>query len=308
VLLESIAEKRPDVLFIGRESFLMGVIPAATRQGLPCVLRIAGTQVEAVARGRFPPEFCSEFQRLLAQIDVVSTQAPHVNAPLERLGWSHAIRSIPNAVDIERFSPRPRSIALLREMELPENATIVLHASNMKPVKRPLDIVLSAALTIPEAPDLFYVIVGDGPLLGEMRQLCREKGVSQKFRFTGWVDYDRMPDFINLADAVVMPSQSEQQAGVYLETQACARVLLASDIPGARQVIEDGRTGVLFRMGDIQDLTEKTRLVAADANLRREIGGESRRRVRRHDVREIAKDHVRALREAMESHRAEPNR
>jgi glycosyltransferase involved in cell wall biosynthesis len=56
-----------------------------------------------------------------------------------------------------------------------------------------------------------------------------------------------MPDYINLADIVVMPSAAETQALVYLETQACARLLLASDIPGAREVIVDGETGLLFR-------------------------------------------------------------
>jgi glycosyltransferase involved in cell wall biosynthesis len=47
-----------------------------------------------------------------------------------------------------------------------------------------------------------------------------------------------------------MPSDSETQALVYLEAQACARVLLASDVPGAREVMTDGETGLLFRKED----------------------------------------------------------
>ena len=67
-----------------------------------------------------------------------------------------------------------------------------------------------------------------------------------RVRFAGWIDYARMPDYINLGDIVVMPSESEGLARVYLEAQACARVLVASDIPPAREVVTEGETGLLF--------------------------------------------------------------
>jgi glycosyltransferase involved in cell wall biosynthesis len=79
-----------------------------------------------------------------------------------------------------------------------------------------------------------------------------------------------------------MPSAAETQALVYLETQACARLLLASDIPGAREVIVDGETGLLFRTGDISDLTAKTLLAASDPRRRADIGRKARAQVQTH--------------------------
>jgi glycosyltransferase involved in cell wall biosynthesis len=77
----------------------------------------------------------------------------------------------------------------------------------------------------------------------------------------GWVEYEQVPKYVNLAEIVVMPSDDENQARVYLEAQACGRVLLASDIGGAREVITDGVAVALYRKGDIEDPTHKTLLL-----------------------------------------------
>jgi glycosyltransferase involved in cell wall biosynthesis len=59
-----------------------------------------------------------------------------------------------------------------------------------------------------------------------------------------------VPDYLRLADLLVLPSEHETQALVCPETQACGGVMVASDIPGSREVIEDDQTGLLFRKCD----------------------------------------------------------
>lgn len=135
-----------------------------------------------------------------------------------------------------------------------------------------------------------------------MEDACRQHGIAEKFRFAGWVDYERVPKYVNLADIVVMPSEAESQARVYLEAQACARVLVASDIPGAREVIEDGETGLLFRTGDIDDLTAKTLLAAGNPELRAKIGRQARERVRVHSLDRALAAHVAALQDIVRQH------
>jgi glycosyltransferase involved in cell wall biosynthesis len=91
-----------------------------------------------------------------------------------------------------------------------------------------------------------------------------------------------VPSYLNLADMVVIPSESEGLARVYVETQSCGRVLVASDIPAAREVIVDGETGLLFRLGDVADATAKTLPLAAAPELRAAIGQKARARVGGH--------------------------
>src|SRR5262249_40902370 len=153
-------------------------------------------------------------------------------------------------------------------LALQENDVVVAHVSNLKWLKRPLDITAAADTALRQNPRLLYLIVGDGPGRQPLEQACKERGIADRFRFVGWIEYERMPDYINLADIVVLPSEAEAQARVYLETQACARVILASDIPAAREVIVDGETGLLFRLGDADDLAAKILQGAGSAQAR----------------------------------------
>jgi glycosyltransferase involved in cell wall biosynthesis len=82
-----------------------------------------------------------------------------------------------------------------------------------------------------------------------------------------------------------MPAAWETQARVYLEAQACARFVLASDIAAAREVIVDGESGAIHRAGDVEDLAQKTLRAASDARWRSEIGRRARTRVQEgHDM------------------------
>ena len=235
------------------------------------------------------------------KVDLIVVQAKHMAIALQQLGCT-SIKVIPNSIDLQQFSPRPRDGALARELAIRHDDIIVAHLSNLTPAKRPLDIVTSAERALRQNPKLRYVIVGDGPYRGPMEEACRERGISKKFRFVGWLDYSRVSDHINLADMVVMPSEAESQARVYLETQACARVLLASDIPGAREVIRDGETGLLFKKGDVGDLTAKTLLTAGDPELRVRIGRKAREQVKAYSLDRAVASYVAAFDHVVRQH------
>jgi glycosyltransferase involved in cell wall biosynthesis len=206
-------------------------------------------------------------------------------------------RVIANPVDLAKFAPRAGNAQLRRDLTIANTNTVVFHASNLKRCKRSVDIVNSAKQALQVAPTLVYVIAGDGPLRAEMEQVCREHRLCKNFRFTGWLQYDRMPDYFAAADLVVMTSSTEQQARVYLEAQACGRTLLSSDVPGAREVVQDGETGILFRMGDVADLTRKTLTASADHQLRERIGIRARQAVQRHEIARVAEEWVSYLKE-----------
>jgi glycosyltransferase involved in cell wall biosynthesis len=133
-------------------------------------------------------------------------------------------------------------------------------------------------------PDAVYVIVGEGSLREPVVGAVRALGIEASFRFVGWQGYEQIPRFINLADSVVLPSFGEGLARVYLETQACGRVLIASDTQPAREVVEDGSTGLLFPVGDVGALAERSLLAVQDARLRARIGSAARARVQRHEI------------------------
>jgi glycosyltransferase involved in cell wall biosynthesis len=93
---------------------------------------------------------------------------------------------------------------------------------------------------------------------------------------------------LNLADMVIMPSESEGQALAHLETQACGRLLIASDMPGAREVVRDGETGLLFPMGSLHGLAARTAMAAGNPALRATIGRAAEAAVQSHALDAIA--------------------
>jgi glycosyltransferase involved in cell wall biosynthesis len=196
-----IADARPDVIVSGRESVSFFVPAVARAHAIPCVA------------------LPDEVLRALGLADV---------------------KIIQNAVDPSKFRPGAKDPALLRELAIPADAIIALHASNLIDAKRPLDVLRAAADVTRANAAAFFVIVGDGPLRHEMEDFCARAAIRDRVRFTGWIDHDRMPAYLRLAEVVLVPSETEALALIYLEAQASGCVVVASDIPAAREVITDG--------------------------------------------------------------------
>lgn len=290
---------RPDIILLGRETFAWRGPAVARRYALPCILRIAGGFLGGIVDGRYPAPLVANWVEQARKVDLVIAQTTSVAADLARLGLER-IRIIPNGVDLGRFGPMPKDERLRRTLNIEDGAVVVMHVSNLKPSKRALDIVDSARAALAANPSLVYVIVGDGLDRQAMEDACRRQGIADRFRFVGWVEYGDVAAYLNLADLVVMPSESEAQARVYLESQACGRTLIASDIPGARHVVDDGETGLLFRKGDIADLAATILRAAGDPGLRARIGSKARDRVVAHSLDGIAAAYSAAIEDILE--------
>ena len=286
-----IGGERPDIIFVSRETFAWDAPDIARAHSLPCVLRTAGATTYGIVQRTLPDLEAKLLLEQFQKADLILSPALHLAERLRALGLGR-IKVIWNAVDLQHFSPSPKDAQLLRECAISEDDVVVAHVSNLKSLKRPLDIVAASRAALRQNPRLLYLIVGDGPGRQLMERAAKENGNFARFRFVGWIEYDRMPDYINLADIVVLPSVAEAQARVYLETQACARLILASDIPAAREVIVDGETGLLFRMGDSEDLAAKTLQAAGDPQARDAIGRHARTRVEAHALPRIVQAYV----------------
>jgi glycosyltransferase involved in cell wall biosynthesis len=274
-----LSRHRPDIVVAGRETFAWHVPDVSIAHRLPCVVILQGTTTAGMIRGTYPR--ARELLEQYRKADLIIVPARHMAQLLEPHGLS-GVKVIPNSVDLRSFTPGPKPESLLRELVIPDGDVVVAHISNLKPVKRPLDVVESADRALAHNPRLTYLIVGDGVCREAMEDVCARKGIRERFRFTGWVQHRQIPEYLKTADVVVMPSEFEAQALAYIETQACGRVLVASDVAGAREVIDHAQTGLLYRAGNIDDLTSKTLLAAGDPDLRTKIGSQAHRAAAAH--------------------------
>lgn len=277
VLTTVLAGRRPDLLLVGRELYAPVVADIASNWRLPYVLRLPGGTTHGLLGGSYPDDLRSRLLAAYRGAALVISPSRQL-AALVRAQHVERTIVIPTAIDLEAFAPRQKDARLLRELGIDALGPVIAHIAVLRPVKRTLDLIRSAVEVTRHRPHVTYLVVGDGPLRSDLEAVCQRTGIANRFRFTGWVEYSAMPRYVNLADVVVVPSEVEGLARVYVEAQAAGRAVLASDIEPAREVIEDGETGLLFRMGDIADLVAKTARLVEDAPLRAALG----RRAREH--------------------------
>ena len=270
-----VKQRRPDVVIIGRETVAGPVLSLCQEYHLPSLLIVHGSPTWSLLHSTYPEAAKQHLVDSFHQVDGIVTIAQHLAEILRKLGIAR-VYLIPNIADPVRFRPEPKDRHLLQNLGITPYQIVVGYFSTLKPRKRPFDILASAERVLKAHSQMVYVIGGEGPCREEMEELGRQKGIADKFRYVGEIDHQQMPQYLNLSDIVVLPSEREGAPLVYREAQACGRVLLASDIPAAREAIVDEETGLLFRMGDSQDLAAKTLAVVENPLWRQRIGDKAR--------------------------------
>jgi glycosyltransferase involved in cell wall biosynthesis len=119
-------------------------------------------------------------------------------------------------------------------------------------------------------PRAFLVIVGDGPLRGELEYQARELGISARCWFQPAVA-DVVP-WLSAIDVFVLPSRSEALSNSLMEAMAAECACIASRVGGNLELVQHGTTGLLFEKGDAQGLGDQMRLLLANPTLRRNLG------------------------------------
>lgn len=299
--LAAMMAAQPCELVICGHEVYASIIPNFCRErSVPCVQLLRGSPTCQILDGLLPEQQSEGWLHRYRAADYLIPVAYYFAERLRSLGCNK-LTHIPNAVDIEVFLPLPKSQSLLSKLGINNNQIVVLHPSLFHTRKRVADIVEAAAIARNRNSDVVYVLAGDGETRNVAEQLCAEKGIANSVRFVGPIEYEQMPEYYSIADLVVMPSKGEGLSRVYLETQACGRTLIASDIPATLDVVEDTRTGLLFRVAEIDDLAEKILLAAESAQLRAEIGRAGRAQVeRRNSPDRIADAYVGVFRELLD--------
>jgi N-acetyl-alpha-D-glucosaminyl L-malate synthase BshA len=214
------------------------------------VLTLHGTDVSVLDRVR---------ERMLydglAAVDVLTTvSASHAALIERRLDASPAV--IPNFVDLERFRPgrgrwrrrRPR----------------IAYVSNFRPVKNSAAAARVFA-SVCRQLDAELWLIGDGELLPAVRDALREHAVLDRVRFCGLrIDVHR---FLPRTDLMLVTSHTESFGLAALEALACGVPVVAPDVGGLPEVVDDGTTGLLFEPGDEGSAVEAVRRILCDGQL-----------------------------------------
>ena len=115
-----------------------------------------------------------------------------------------------------------------------------------------------------------------------------------------WGERNDMPDVMNQAQVVCLPSYREGLPKVLLEAASCARPIVACDVPGCREVVTNGQNGFLVPMKDARALAEALRQLLLDPDLCKQMGKAGREKVLQEFSQEqVAEDTLRVWSEVL---------
>ncbi len=270
-LTEVVKIVEPDILHA--HSPVLNALPAlrvGRRSGIPVVYEVRafwedaavdhGTHREWGARYRLTRELESY---ALRHVDAVTTICEGLRGDILKRGIpSEKVTVIPNAVNLETFRMSERGDLQLANA-LGVEGKVLLGFIGSFYAYEGLTVLLNALPRMLAAnPDIRILLVGGGPQEDELKSLTARRGLQGKVIFTGRVPHDQVRRYYNLIDILVYPRLPMRLTDLVtplkpLEAMAQGRLVAASDVGGHLELIQDGKTGVLFKAGDSDALAAR---------------------------------------------------
>ncbi len=207
---------------------------------------------------------------------------------VREMGVRADIRVIPNAVDPQRFRPAPPAApdgSGLRQRFAHPDEKLLVHISNFRPVKRTED-VIRVFERVAARLGARLLMVGDGPDRPAAVALASELGLTGRVSFLG--SFPRIEDVLSVSDLFLLPSVKESFGLSALEAMASGVPVVASRIGGLPEVVDDGVTGLLCEVGDVEAMAQAAVSILSDPATQASFGRAARARA----MREFSEERV----------------
>lgn len=232
------------------------------------------------------PSAADRVERWVVQrIDRVLVVCPEAGRRLEARGlqpdrWTE----VGNTPQLDWI--RPITSPMLRPVDL--QGRCVLFFSGLLAGDRGLEVALDALghLSTEHAGRLALVIVGEGPVRASLATRANGLGLGEQVHFQGWVEHQRLPDWIRIADVGLLPFQdcphiNATLANKLFEYMALELPVIVSDVAPMARIIAETGAGVSFHAGDSRDLARAIAELLGDPERRHRLGRAGGEAVRR---------------------------
>ncbi|HEX8096581.1 MAG TPA: N-acetyl-alpha-D-glucosaminyl L-malate synthase BshA [Pyrinomonadaceae bacterium] len=239
------------------------------RRRLPVITTLHGTDITLVGADR---SYLPITRYGIVQSDGVTAISHYLKRATAETFQFDNVAVIPNficATDYRRYD-----VPRLRAGLAPDGEPLMVHVSNFRPVKRPVDCVEILALVRGRGVNARLVMVGDGSERVNAEHRARCLGVYEHCSFVG--KQPKIVDYLSASDVLLLPSEQESFGLAALEAMACEVPVVASRVGGIPEVVTDGETGCLAEVGDVRKMAEDAARLLADKDLRREMGSRAR--------------------------------
>jgi glycosyltransferase involved in cell wall biosynthesis len=185
---------------------------------------------------------------------------------------------IPKGVNTGIFSPVAARASLRQSLGF--ETPIILSVCGLIS-RKGVDTIIEAIANLDNVPAHTLVICGDGPERSSLERLARERGVSDRVRFMGYVKRSDIPRFFAAADISVLASVLEAAGNVVLEAMSCGRPVVCTDSGGPPEYVRHGVTGFVVPVGDAHAMGERLGELLRDPAMADAMGRRGRETIMR---------------------------
>ena len=236
---------------------------------LPVITTLHGTDITLVGADR---SYLPITRYGIVQSDGVTAISHYLKDVTKKTFQFDDIEVIPNFVCKSEYARHP--VEELRASLAPFGEPLLVHVSNLRPVKRPVDCVEILARVLKKGIRTRLVMVGDGSERPSAEQRANDLGIADQVVFVG--EQPNIVEYLSAADVLLLPSEQESFGLAALEAMACEVPVVASRVGGVPEVVTDGETGFLSQVGDVEKMAEDAARLLRDEELRRTMGRRAR--------------------------------
>ena len=198
---------------------------------------------------------------------------------------------IENGIDFTKFINNNRYREETRNKYHIENNQIVIGVvGRLTEQKDPMTMIKAFELIHKENKNTRLMYVGSGELEEDVKQYAKEKNIQNKVIITGWVD--NVGQYIPAFDIAVLPSKWEGFGLALIEYMACDKPIIATNVGGINDIIEDKRNGFIIKVEDIDDLSKKINLLIQNKQISGKIIDINRQYRKKYTIEQSIEKHI----------------
>jgi glycosyltransferase involved in cell wall biosynthesis len=195
------------------------------------------------------------------------------------IGSPERYTTIYSGMDVDRFlNPQQSPAEIRRQLGLEPHHIVFGKVARLFHLKGHNHLIDAAPAVANAIPDARFLLVGDGILREHYQQRINELGLASRFRFTGLVSPEQVPDYLHAMDVVVHTSDWEGLPRVLPQALLAAKPVIAFNIDGAPEVCIPNVTGLLAEHQNIPQLTDAMLQLGLQPELRIRLGQTGRSR------------------------------
>jgi len=264
-ILKLIGKIKPDIIHVQAPNFFSSnAIPAAKLKRIPIIATVHRAEVDTVANPTFflRKHALARFKRIIAVSNYTKSLAVKAGVRDSKINVIH------NSCDEKFFFYGKDKDTVRKKHNFRSDDRIILFVGNLIRRKGLSLLIESLNLLRSTIPNFIALIVGQGEDLQNLKSMVNKYGLNRNVIFYGRISITELSDLYNVADVFVLPSTSEGHSVALLEAMASGLAIVASDIEGNKESVEDGVNGLLFKNADRRELAEKLANVLIDQNLK----------------------------------------